>query len=297
MVRILAVLLTCLASHSVADQRTFDTFSGPQKINATPKRVVALDVAAIDSLTAMGIDLVGVPQKLFVEYLDDVAAQAQPAGTVFEPDYEAIFAMRPDLIISGGRSSAETDALAQIAPTIDMTIWGETIEQAKERIKAYGVIFDKEDVAAQLIADLDAKIARTRTALAGQGKALIILTNGPKISAYGRSGRFGWLHSALDLPEAVPKVEQSTHGEVISFEFIRKTDPDVIFVVDRLAAVGRAGDHARTTLDTALIHGTKAWKSGKVIFLDAADIYIAGGGIQALNRTLDQITDGLGKAH
>ena len=119
------------------------------------------------------------------------------------------------------------------------------------------------------------------------------MTNGPKVSAFGTGGRFGWLHDALDLPEAVESVGQNTHGEAISFEFIREVDPDILLVIDRLAAVGQDGDSARATLDNALVHETKAWKTGRVIYLSPAPIYISSGGIQSMTLTLDEILAGM----
>lgn len=100
------------------------------------------------------------------------------------------------------------------------------------------------------------------------------------------------MHTAIELPEAVADVEKATHGEAISFEFIRDADPDVLIVIDRLSAIGREGEAAAATLDNALVQETNAWKNGKVIYLDSAPIYIAGGGIQSLMGTLDQLISG-----
>ena len=74
----------------------------------------------------------------------------------------------------------------------------------------------KEDEAAALTETLDAKIEEARAAVAGKGDGLILLTNGGKISAYGANSRFGWLHGALDLPEAHPGLSDDTHGQAQS---------------------------------------------------------------------------------
>jgi len=230
---------------------------------------------------------------VYLPYLEAAADGTTPVGSLFEPDFEALFALNPDLIIAGGRSSKQVPELARIAPTIDMTIWEDTIAQGLARLEAYGVLFDKQDDAAALKTAFEARLEKTKQAVAGQGKALIVMTNGPKVSAYGAGGRFGWLHNALDLPEAVKSVEQSTHGEAVSFEFIRQADPDILLVIDRLAAIGRDGESAQTTLHNVLVRETAAWQSGKVIYLSAAPIYIAAGGIQSMNLTLDEILAGL----
>ena len=197
--------------------------------------------------------------------------------------------MQPDLIIAGGRSSGQVSELARIAPTIDMTIWEDPVRQGLDRLAAYGEIFNRRAEAKLIATEFMQKMKQAKTAVSGKGRALIVLTNGPKISAYGAGGRFGWLHTALDLSEAVPHVEQATHGEAISFEFIREANPDILLVIDRQAAIGQEGASAQATLDNVLIHETTAWKANRVVYLSSAPVYIAGGGIQSMTLTLDEI--------
>lgn len=258
-------------------------------------RVAVMDVPAIDSLTALGIPLVAAPDRLYVDYLADVAAATPDAGTLFEPDLEALAALDPQLVIVGGRSVAQKDALAQIAPVIDMTIGTDMLGDAKARLTAYGALFGKEDRAARLNADLDARLAALADAGKGKGRGLIVLTNGPKMSAYGTGSRFGWILDATGLTEAAPGLTVDTHGASISHEFIAQTDPDWLFVIDRGAAVGERGDSAKATLDTPLVTGTHAWRTGQVVYLDPSSLYIAGGGYTAMTRVLDQLTEGLSR--
>jgi len=264
-----------------------DTYAGKAKIEGTPAKVAVFDIAAMDTLTALEVPLSGVPETVYVDYLFDAAKGVATVGNLFEPDFEAVNALSPDLVVVGGRSSKQLKAMQKLAPTIDMTIWEDTVGQGLDRLDAYGVIFDKEAEAKALKAAFMEKLAHTKAALDGKGTALIVLTNGPKISAYGAGGRFDWLHTKLGLEEAVEGVEKSTHGEAISFEFIKEANPDILVVIDRLAAIGRPGESAETTLDNPLVAETTAWKNGDVVYLNAADIYIAGGGIQSMSRTLD----------
>ena len=273
-----------------------ETFRETAKVEVKPEKIVVMDIGALDTLNKFGVQPVGVPNKMFVTYLDDVAANAKVVGSLHEPDFEAIHGLEPDLVVVGGRSSKQFDAMKDIAPTIDMTIGGEDIiATAKSRIYAYGTILSREEDAAKMIADFDDKIKAARNAVDGKGKALIILTNGPKISAYGAHGRFGWLHSALDIPEAVEEIDDATHGEVVSFEFIRDANPDWLLVVDRSTAIGAKGASAEQTLDNALVQETTAWKKGQVVYLNSANIYIANGGVQAMTEIMDEIIDAYAK--
>lgn len=290
--RLLAVFCL-LASPMWAETVTINTFRGSAEVAKNPDKVVVFDISALDSLDALGVEIDGVVSPVFVDYVDDTTEGAVPVGNLFEPDFEAVAALAPDLIIAGGRSHKVVPKLARIAPTIDMTVWQDTVEQGKDRLLSYGKIFGKEAKAEALIAEFDKKAAAAKASLQGKGTALIIMTVGPKVSAYGAAGRFGWLHQITGLPEAVEGVDQSAHGEAVSFEFIREADPDILIVIDRLAAIGRDGARAEATLDNALVHDTKAWKNGKVIFLESAPLYIAGGGIQSMTRMIETITGSL----
>ncbi len=274
------------APAALAEDIPVQTAQGEVVTARNPSSVVALDVAAIDTLTALGVGLVGVPDKLYVDYLGDLTAQ--PVGTLFEPNMETLANLGPDLIIAGGRSAAQVQPLSRIAPTIDMTIGEDTIANARANIATYGTLFDKQEKAAELTATLDEKLARAKAAAAGKGKALILMTNGPKVSAYGRGSRFGWLHTALDLPEAFENLTPEVHGDAVSFEFIAEVNPDWIIVIDRSVAIGEASS-AETTLDNPLVAGTTAAENNQIIYLSAAPLYIAGGGYTSLLMTLGEM--------
>ena len=275
-----------------AEELRIDTARGPADVPQSPGTVVAFDLAAVDTLGALDIPIAGRPDMLGTEYLDASAGDVPVAGTLFEPDFEAVNAMSPDLVIVGGRSATQYDALSDIAPVLDMTIPGEAlVETGLDRIDAYGEIFDKTEEATALRDRLEAKIESARAAVDGKGTGLIVLTNGPKISAYGAGTRFGWVHDTLGLPEAVETEGQGRHGQPISFEFIAEADPDWLLVIDRAQAIGAEGARARATLDNPLVAGTTAWSEGQVVFLDAADAYLVGGGARAMERTLDTLID------
>lgn len=289
MLRSILVAASLLATPAFAETVTVKTYQGDVEVPATPATIAVYDVSALDTLDALGVKADGVLSPHYVSYLDGAVEGATPVGSFFEPDFEALAALNADLVIAGGRSSTHVEAFIKIAPTIDMTIWEDTVGQGLERLDAYGKIFGKEAKAEELADAFNAKLDETKALLDGKGKALILMTNGPKVSAYGASGRFGWLHTNLDLQEAAKDVEQSTHGEAASFEFIKDTNPDILIVIDRLAAIGQDGESAKKTLDNPLVHETNAWKNGQVVYLSSAPLYIAGGGIQSMNIILDDI--------
>ncbi|MGC4026760.1 MAG: siderophore ABC transporter substrate-binding protein [Mesorhizobium sp.] len=283
-----ALLASGLSAHAVEIQ----TAKGLVSIESVPARIAVFDVAALDTLDSLGVKAEGVPGKLYVPELVHLSDGAQPIGTLFEPDLEALSALAPDLIIVGARAASQFDSVSRVAKTIDMTIGdAEMLDEAKKRLITYGELFGKQDAAAREVASFEAAIAAARKAIEGKGNALILMTNGPKVSAFGDGSRFGWLHRALGLPPAVADVEAATHGEAISFEFVSKANPDWLIVLDRASAVGLTEQNAATTLDNELVAQTTAWKKGQVIYLPPADFYIAAGGIQSTTRVLKAITD------
>lgn len=289
--------LCCLATLAAAEPVTVETARGPVTLSERPARIAVYDIAALDTLAALDVPVAGVAQPHFVPYLDAAAARARPIGSFFEPDFEALANLRPDVILIGPRTVRRIPALERIAPVLDLSVWGsDQVALALERLEALGALTGREAAAAGLAARLEAKLAATRAAVAGKGAGLILLTNGPKVSAFGAGSRFGWLHGATGLPEAVSGLGDQPHGEAVSFEFIAEADPDWLLVIDRSAAIGEGGAGAAETLDNALVARTTAWRKGQVVYLDPAALYVAGGGVQAIARTLDRLIAAFGGA-
>jgi iron complex transport system substrate-binding protein len=282
---------TLAAFVSTAGAMEIETAAGPVEIAERPERIAVFDIAAIDTLDGLGVKIAGVPDNLYIDALRHVGDDAETVGTLFEPDLEALSALAPDLVIVGGRSSSQLASVSRVAPTVDMTLFGDDlIAEARARVTTYGELFGKQDEAAGLLTNLDSALASAREAVAGKGKALILMTSGTKVTAYGMASRFGWLHRELDLPPAVEAIEVANHGEAISFEFIREVNPDWLIVLDRAAAIGSGEQNAKATLDNELVAATNAWQKQQVVYLPAADFYIAAGGVASTIRVLDAIT-------
>lgn len=294
--KLLLVSLFCaLAAPAAAVE--ISTAKGPVTIDGTPQTLAVFDIAAVDTLDSLGVTIAGLPENLYVPELGRLSESAEKVGTIFEPNLEALSALGPDLIVVGGRSSPKLDATTRVAPTIDMTMDGnDLIAQAKQRLAAYGELMGRQAEATAKSAELDASVAAARAAVAGKGRALIVMTSGPKVTSYGAGSRFGWVHTALQLPAAADGVDTAIHGEAVSFEFIRNANPDWLIVLDRAAAIGSSEQNARATLDNELVAQTVAWKKGQVIYMPAADFYIAAGGVQSTTRVLETIRDAFARS-
>ncbi len=283
---------------ALADDVTVKHAQGETAVPQNPGKVLVFDLGALDILDRLDVAVAGVPGGVKPDYLkkyggDDYAK----IGTLFEPDYEAVSAAEPDLIVIGGRSAAKYGELSKIAPTIDLT--GDArdfIGSVERNVTTLGRIFGKETEAAAEIEKLDASIAALKEKAEGKGKGLLVLTTGGKISAYGPGSRFGVLHDALGVEPAAPDLSIGNHGQPASFEFILETNPDWLFVIDRDAAVGREGQSAQQFLDNELVRQTTAWQKGQVVYLNPANWYLVGGGLTGLHQSIDQIGQAFDKS-
>ena len=114
----------------------------------------------------------------------------------------------------------------------------------------------------------------------------MIIVNGGKMSAFGPASRLGgWLHHDIGIPPVDDSIKEGSHGQPISFEYIKQHNPDWLFVLDRSAAIGEEGQAAQDVLNNPLVAETTAWQKGQVVYLQAGTYLAAGGAQQLLDAT------------
>ncbi len=290
---------TSIANTNPKTNITIDHVSGTTSVPASPQKVIVFDLAALDNMKRLGIKaVVGVPEGKKPSYLqqfDD--AKYEKIGTLFEPDYEKIATLQPDLIIISSRTQAKYNDLSKIAPTIDLTVGNDnSLEDIKRNVSILGKIFGKEQEAEKEIAKLNETLAEVHKNTQGKGTGLILMTSGGKISALGPKSRFDIFHSAFGIAPATDKLTVQKHGQLISPEFILETNPDWLLVIDRDAAIGREGQSAAQLLNNELVHRTTASKQNQIIYLDSWSWYRASGGLTGLFETAQQINEAFKKS-
>lgn len=294
---LVAAALT-VAPVALAQSLEIEHRQGTATIEGVPETVMVSDWAAFDNLDALGIEVSGVPASAMPPYLaGKLPEDAQTIGSLQEPDIEAIVASEPDLMIVASRSRTAYPTLSGFVPTIDLSVDNESLmDGVKANLTTLGLIFDREERAAELIATLDAKVEEAREAAAGKGTGLVIITNAGRLGVYGPGSRVAWIYDELDVPSVFDDVDDRDHGgDAISFEYLVETNPDWLFVVDRDAGVGGEGA-ARAMLDNELIHETTFWKNDQIVYLDPAASYVTMHGYSGLMLLLDQVIDAHGGA-
>ncbi|RMW98839.1 siderophore ABC transporter substrate-binding protein [Allofranklinella schreckenbergeri] len=278
-----------------SDTITFRHAKGEATLPRQPQRAVVFDLATLDMLAALGVDAVaGVPAFKMPGHLQSYGqAPYAKVGSLFEPDYEAIRALDPQVIFVGRRTEARIPELSKLAPTVDMAIdESQPVPSIYANLRQLGALFGKQAQAEQLIAQAEAEIAALRQVAPGAGKAMLLLISGGRINSYGPGSRMGMVFDTFGLQSAQASGGQERHGQSISFEYILQANPDWLLVLDRDAAIGREGAAAQRLLDNALIKATNAGKKGQIAYLDATNWYVLdGAGITALRQNVKQLHD------
>ena len=286
------------AASGAAETITVTDSRGETEVPRNPDSVVVFDMGVLDTLDTLGVDAVtGVAQGGRIPaYLEKYASDDYVnVGDLFEPDLEAIPATEPDLIIVGGRSSQAYDSLTENFPdaaVLDISVdERDYLDSVEENTETLAAIFGKEAEAEKLLDAQEQRIDAVEEKAETAGNALVLLTSGGEITAYSTGSRFGFLHDEFGFAPATGELgdAESRHGEAVSFEFIRETNPDHLFVVDRDAAIGETGDSAEEILDNELVRSTNAWKNKQVTYVDPTAWYIVVGGLSALDTVIDEI--------
>lgn len=202
-----------------------------------PTRIIALSEPAVDGLLALGITPLAITagrgQTGATGYLASRLDGIPIVAALAAPNYEAIAALRPDLILVDGTSTSDTsaiDLLAGIAPTVFVSVTGEDWQVA---FRALGDAIGRRDQVEQVLDDYHDRVVWLQAEL------------GPKVDATVSIVRWGLLTPALMLKELLPsKVitdigfhrppsqdrEGPGHSEPVSLEQLQTIDADWIFV-------------------------------------------------------------------
>lgn len=297
---------SALASTTGDFPRTVTHSAGETTIKARPESIVVLDMAALDTIDALGAGdrVVGTATSAVPTWLKDKEGINYSAltsvGSLKEPDMEAIAKLKPDLVVIGNRSAKYYEEFSKNFTTIDAThSW---------KVSDYSVTVPKnvEMVAKAIGADAKGTSAAEaiRTKLAGytgaakdKGNALVVMTSAGELSLHDRGSRWAPIWDVFGFGEAYKKAtpDEGHKGDKVSFETIKEINPDWMFVVDRDAAIGKVnpGQTAAQVLDNELVKATNAAKNNRIVYLTPERWYIVMTGATNFPAMLDEIADAI----
>jgi iron complex transport system substrate-binding protein len=276
-------------------------------IEKKPSRVVVFDLASLDTMDALGVSAVGVPDTFFPSYLNRYADEKfVKVGTLFKPDFAAIQALNPDLIIVAGRSSSAYSELVELAPTIDLSIDPSGFEAGiNQNLTTLGAIFSKEQQANKLLTELNQSLKSLKSLGSKQGSSLVLFTIKNNIMLHAPGDRFGMLYDLTGLssvvepssgqkPKSKPKPGsgEANTAKLLSEQKLKQaleSNPEWLIVLDRGAATGGDGQAEQTLAAQDAITLTSAWKSGQTYYLNPTNWYLATGGYQSVSLTVSEL--------
>lgn len=272
---------------------TVEDARGSVEVPKDPENVAVLDFGHLDTLIALGKQesISGTATENLPAYLADTADQFENVGTLKEPNMEALATLAPELIIVSNRLIDFAEQLEGIAPVVVLSVdytdyWG----SVQKNIATLGTIFDEEDVAEEAIASLNEEIEAVRATTAGiSEKTLTLLLNDGSMSAFSTGSRFGFIYDTLGFTPVDAAIEDSTHGQSIGYEGLLEINPQILFVVDRTAAIGTASDENAALLENDFVYQTDAYKNNKIINLSSDLWYLSGGGIESIHLMIEEV--------
>ena len=266
---------------------------GSTKVKQNPKNVVVFDFGVLDVLDYLDVDVVGLPKSSTVpsylsKYNDDKYTNV---GSLKDPNYIKISELKPELIIISTRQADLYNKFMEIAPTICLTLdEKDYLSSFEENVNTLGTIFNKKDKADNEISKIKQKIQTLKEKTTNKGlSALIVLTSSGDLSAYGPESRFGIIHKEYGVPPVNKNIVSSTHGQNITFEYIRDNNPDIIFVIDKGTVVS-GGIPSKDLIENDLVASTKAAKNNRIYNLNAEIWYLSAGGITSTNKMIDEVS-------
>lgn len=269
---------------------------GTTEVIKNPKTIVALDFASLENLDYLGVKVAGIPKSNIPSYLQKYQEDTSVVdlGTLKEINFEKLNELNPDVIFMSARLQNQYDELAKIAPTIYTEVdYKDYMNAITKNLGYFGDIFDENDKINAAIKEIEGKVDEIKQKASDlDQKALIVLHNNGRFSAYGKGSRFGVIHDVLGMKEAVQNLEVARHGQTASNEFIQEANPDYLFVIDRSAVVDKNATN-KAEIENKLIQQTTAYKNGKIVYLDPEVWYLSGGGIISVNKMIGAINEAL----
>lgn len=268
---------------------------GKTTIKNPVKKVVVFDYGVLDTLDELDVDVQGVVKSNMPNFLKKFKGKSyEDIGTLFEPNFEKIFELNPDLIIISGRQASQYEELSKIAPTLyieyDSSKYMESFEKNTNMLAK---IFKKEEKSEKILNELKKDMNKLKEKISKlDKKAEMIMVSEKSLSAYGLKSRYGFIFEDFGFKVADNEIEASNHGQNISFEYLVEKNSDILLVLDRNAIIG-SSDSAKAVLDNSMVKMTNAYKNEKIIYLDPQAWYITTGGVKSLKIMISDLEKAL----
>lgn len=262
--------------------------------------VAVFDLGMLDILDTLGFGdkVVAVTHGVaFPDYLSEYLGEYYiDLGGFKTWDEAALEESNPDLIFAGFRQNKSIDTVTAIAPTLyfeePSAEDASFLDVVEQKVNAVTTIFGGEEKAAGYLEEIKENAEEQR---GGRGEGAEGREEGGR-EENAEEQRGGREEGAEGQEEARGEGEgDPTEQNAESAAYIIEQNPDYLLVFDKDAAeVEEDYTPAQEIIESVGLEGTNAYDNGRIVYLDNAVWYSAGGGLTAAIRQLDDVMELLG---
>src|SRR5688500_13017815 len=205
------------------------------EIKAKPVTIVAVSPTAVEFVYAAGSKVVG--RSASVEFPAEAKA-AKEVGTAYQPNFEQILALKPDLVVADSVIHAQPNLRKPLEelPVPVIFAGADSYQKVLDGMKLMGQVFDSKAITDKIIADIEKSKDDARKALAGKTVSGIALIVDREQTLYAaKSGSYaGDLLAQLGISN--PAATQADSGPFPGYttlapEKLLQYNPDYIFAI------------------------------------------------------------------
>ena len=266
-----AIIVLVFAGSYVARQRIERAEPGAPQSLGRARRIVSMAPSITETLFALGLGdrVVGVTR--YCNYPAEAKQQAQIGG-FFDPNFEAIVALNPDLVVMLQGHRQYQPAFDKLGLTT-LTVRHTSIEGILDSITTMGDACGAEDRARRIVNDIQARLARIKRKTAGRPRPRVMFavqrTHGTGgIEDLCIAGRDGHIDRVIELAGGQNANQQGTvRFPIVSTEGIMRLNAQVIIdMAPGLAA--REPDRREARTDWEQFPQVEAVRRGEVYVID-----------------------------
>jgi len=205
------------------------------EIKAKPTTIVALSPTAVEYIYAVGGTVVG--RTSTVNY-PEAARAAKDIGTAYQPNFEAILALKPDLVVA--------DSVIHSQPTLRQPVeqlsvpvifaGAESYEDVLKGLELMGRVLGASDTAAKAIVDITKARDEAKAAIAGKQISAVALIADRDNTLYAAKEKSFAGDILTELGIKNPAAGQPDSGPfpgytVLAIEKLLEFNPDYIFAI------------------------------------------------------------------
>lgn len=236
--------------------------ASPDGASAKGQRIVSLSPSTTESVFAVGAGARLVGRSRYCDWPKEVEKLPQVGGYV-DPSYEAILALRPDLVVGarGPAGSAITERLEGrgIATFFPQT---ETFAQIESMILGIGQRTERAAEARTFVTQMNERIRAIESRVAAKPKVKVLLVFG--LEPISVAGPGGFPDEMLRKAGATNAVDAGGSYPTLGIERVLTLDPDVVIN----AAMGEKNSAQRMGKDAPGWGRVRAVREGRLVSID-----------------------------